>query len=360
MVNNKLLHEVVMNFIPTKKGITSNQLEVKFKGPLPQLGKPINGGSKIKENNNEIVKVESLKKHNNEEILTNLGGKTPYKKQNESFKKNNNKPTESLQTSIGGNTIQKQANSFKKNNTKSTEIVQTQSGGNSMITNQIKIESLKNNNIHDNKIKTGGRISKTNTSYTKTPVIIEKKNKQNNLRSELSKKNIKNNTQITIATDGGNSKINNGMTKLQENQKKTSIGVADKSIKNQTTEIINNYKPSVFRYGGDSQKKQQVISSKNNNYNLVKEYIIKNGGQITNNNEQNITKNSYRSITIPIDTKNKSSKKNGGKKKTSKSKKRSSKKKSNIKIKSSAPNNLKNDIDNLIRSSKKMAFHRVY
>jgi hypothetical protein len=67
-----------------------------------------------------------------------------------------------------------------------------------------------------------------------------------------------------------------------------------------------------------------------------------------------------------MDTKNKSEKKkSAGSKKTSKSKKnkskkRSSRKKSNIKIKSSAPNNLKNDIDNLIRSSKKMAFHRVY
>ena len=118
----------------------------------------------------------------------------------------------------------------------------------------------------------------------------------------------------------------------------------------------------MYKYGGaESQKnKNHINSTKNDNYNSVKEYILKNGGEITNNIEQNITKNSYRSITIPIDSTNKSSKKNGGKKKTSKSKKRSSKKKSNIKIKSSAPNNLKNDIDNLIRSSKKMAFHRVY
>ena len=120
-------------------------------------------------------------------------------------------------------------------------------------------------------------------------------------------------------------------------------------IKN-NNQTIDNYKPSSYK------------SIKNQEYSKVKEYILKNGGHIeTNKGQTEIQKNSYREIVIPMDSKSKtkSSKKNGGKKKNSKSKKRSSKKKSNIKIKSSAPNNLKNDIDNLIRSSKKMSFHRI-
>ena len=89
MVNKKLLHEVVMNFIPTKKGISATQMEVKFKGPKPELGKSINGGSKIKEYNTEIEKSQSLKKHNTETINTTSGGNTTGSKQMESLQKYN-------------------------------------------------------------------------------------------------------------------------------------------------------------------------------------------------------------------------------------------------------------------------------
>ena len=124
MVNKKLLHEVVMNFIPTKKGISATQMEVKFKGPKPELGKSINGGSKIKENNTEIEKSQSLKKNNTETISTASGGNTTSSKQTESLKKHN---TES--TTSGGNTT-----SNKHNNTKPTE--STTSGGNTTSSKQ--------------------------------------------------------------------------------------------------------------------------------------------------------------------------------------------------------------------------------
>ena len=388
MVNKKLLHEVVMNFIPTKKGITPTQLEVKFKGPKPELGKSINGGSKIKETTNQSEKTELIKKSLNKysELSISGGNVTVVKqnitkpdqpldivsggnktevKQTESMKKYITKPAQTSEIVSGGNKTEvKQTESMKKYITKPSQTSEVISGGNKTEVKQAeKVNSQKKNNINhvENTYKRGGNISKTNSnnqSNTQGGELSKKHIKETT--HVISKKNNKETAQPQLIKEGGvynkNSKETN-INKTNENEKKKSL----------TTNIINDYKPSKYKNGGDSQKKtHQISSKKNSEHSLVKQYILKNGGEISNNNEQNIPKNSYRSITIPMDTKNKSEKKkSAGSKKTSKSKKskskkRSSRKKSNIKIKSSAPNNLKNDIDNLIRSSKKMAFHRVY
>jgi hypothetical protein len=314
MVNNKLLHEVVMNFIPTKKGIVSKQIEAKFKGPKPELGKSIHGGSKIKDSNTE--KTESIK-------ITNLV-----------------KATETVIPLGGSSKLEKQkTESMKKTSTVKPAETVIPLGGSSKLEKQ-KTESMKKTNLikpAETVIPLGGtvRIEKQKTESMKKTNIIKSDQKA----GKNSKSKIDNQNSNTVSSNN--------------------ISEKNKSIKNSNTTSINNhtitdYKPSIYKFqGGKSQKKEE--------FSKVKEYILKNGGQITKNVQADIPKNSYREIVIPMSNKSKSkSSKNGGKKKTSRSKKRSSKKKSNIKIKSSAPNNLKNDIDNLIRSSKKMSFHRVY